>query len=165
MKRSWAKDHLKKILNPEGIETQVESLKAQKLKIVTLNGCFDLLHAGHLEMIYQASLAGDVLIVALNSDDSIKRLKGENKPVVPLEYRLRMIAALEFVDYVTWFSEDDPRHLLGLIKPHVHANGAEYGENCIEAETVRKNGGRIFLIDRFFGLSTTEIINRIRQCV
>lgn len=122
-----------------------------------------MLHAGHLYIIHQASLQADCLIVALNSDASIKRYKGLKRPIISLEYRLSMMAALEFVDYVTWFEEDDPRKILSLIRPQVHVNGAEYGESCIEADTVRQNGGRLHLVERIPSLATSEIIKAI-QC-
>lgn len=129
--------------------------------IATLNGSFDLMHAGHLEMIYQASLQADVLILALNTDRSIQQYKSPLRPIIPLEFRLRMMAALEMVDYVTWFDETDPRQILSLIKPNVHVNGAEYGENCIEAEVVKSYGGKIHIVSLVPGLSTSQIIKKI----
>lgn len=119
------------------------------------------MHAGHLEIIYQASLVADILIVALNSDSSIKKYKSPNRPIIPLEERLKMMAALQFVDYVTWFDETDPIALLEKIKPDVHVNGAEYGAKCIEADTVKKHGGRVEIVQLVPGLSTSEIIKKI----
>ena len=121
-----------------------------------------MLHAGHLQIIYEASLQGDVLIVALNSDASIKKYKSIKRPIIPLKYRLMMMAALEFVDYVTYFEETDPCRILSMIKPDVHVNGREYGENCIEADTVKKNGGRLHLVELVPSLSTTKIIEKIK---
>jgi rfaE bifunctional protein nucleotidyltransferase chain/domain len=152
-----------KILPPEELEERVAALKREGKTIATLNGSFDLLHAGHLEMIYQASLQADVLLMALNTDRSIQQYKSPLRPIIPLEYRLQMIAALFMVDYVTWFDETDPRVLLGKIKPHVHVNGAEYGENCIEAEVVKAGGGRIHIVSLVPGLSTSKIIERIKH--
>jgi rfaE bifunctional protein nucleotidyltransferase chain/domain len=129
-----------------------------------LNGSFDLLHAGHLFIIYQASLQADRLIVALNSDLSIQRYKSSDRPIIPLQYRLEMIAALEFVDYVTWFDETDPCKLIEKIKPDVHVNGKEYGENCIEAPVVKACGARLHLVDRIPSLATSFIIEKIKQC-
>ncbi len=149
-----------KWIDPLEIETRVGTLKQQGLTIATLNGSFDLLHAGHLHMIYEASLQADRLIVALNTDSSIQRYKSPLRPIVPLHYRLRMIAALEFVDYVTSFDETDPRQLLSQIKPHVHVNGTEYGSDCIEAEIV-KQSGRLHLVSLIPGLSTTTLIKKI----
>ena len=93
-----------------------------------------------------------MLIVALNSDRSIQQYKGADRPIIPLEMRLQMMAALEFVDYVTWFEETDPIKLLSIIKPDIHVNGSEYGENCIEAETVKSNGGKIHIVTLVHGL-------------
>lgn len=152
-----------KYIAPSELEQKVADLKNQGLKVATLNGSFDLLHAGHLEILTQASLQGDVLIVALNSDQSIQAYKSPSRPIIPLEYRLRMMAALEMVDYVTWFDETDPRELLGKIRPHVHVNGAEYGEQCIEASTVLSHGGRIHIVQLVPGLSTSSIIKKIKN--
>lgn len=152
-----------KIIAPEHLEKKLAEIRARNQTIATLNGSFDLLHAGHLEMIYQASLQGDVLLVALNSDASIQAYKSPDRPIIPLEYRLQLMASLEFVDYVTWFHELDPRNFLSLVKPDVHVNGAEYGENCIEASVVKASGGRIHIVDLVPGLSTTTIIQKIVQ--
>ncbi len=159
--QTWSEKAQEKIIHPDKLPTFAKDLKNKGFKIATLNGSFDLLHAGHLEMIYQAKLQGDKLIVALNSDQSIKQYKSPSRPIIPLEYRMRLMAALEFVDYVTWFEETDPRTLLAKIKPDVHVNGSEYGANCIEAETVKENGGRIHIVNLIPGLSTSEIIKKI----
>ena len=158
---SFVESIQRKWISPEDLEQKIGELRKLGKKIVTLNGSFDLLHAGHLEMIYQASLQGDVLIVGLNTDESIQKYKSPLRPIVPLEYRKQMMAALEFVDYVTWFSETDPRDMLKKIRPDVHVNGAEYGENCIEAETVLSGGGRIHIVSLVPGISTSEMIRKI----
>jgi rfaE bifunctional protein nucleotidyltransferase chain/domain len=100
--------------------------------------------------------------MALNSDRSIQQYKSPLRPIIPLEFRLQMIAALFMVDYVTWFEETDPRNLLAKIKPDVHVNGAEYGENCIEAEVVKAGGGRVHIVSLIAGLSTSKIIEKIK---
>ncbi len=120
------------------------------------------MHAGHLQIILEASQVADVLVLALNTDRSIQQYKSPDRPIIPLEYRLQMMAALGFVDYVTWFDELDPIKILSVIKPDVHVNGAEYGENCIEAETVRSNGGRIHIVQLVPGLSTSQILKKIQ---
>lgn len=155
----------KKLIEPGCIEEKAASLRARGLTIATLNGSFDLMHAGHLYMVHQASKQADRLIVALNSDASIQKYKSVERPIIPLEFRLQMMAALEFVDFVTWFEETDPRELLGKIKPDVHVNGAEYGVDCIEGDVVRANGGRLHLVDRIPGLATSSIIEKIKKCV
>lgn len=159
-----SKEHYKhKIIPPEHLSIQVAHLRNAGKKITTLNGSFDLLHAGHLHIINEASKTGDVLIVALNTDRSIQEYKSPSRPIIALEYRLQMMAALGFVDFVTWFDETDPRKLLEMIKPDIHVNGSEYGQNCIEAETVLANGGRIHIVDLVPGLSTSQIIKKIQQ--
>lgn len=158
---TFAEAMLSKLIEPDLIASKVLELRCLRNTIATLNGSFDLMHAGHLEIIYQASKQADVLILALNTDRSIKEYKSPLRPIIPLEYRLHMMAALEMVDYLTWFDETDPRQILSRIKPDVHVNGAEYGENCIEAETVRSHGGRIHLVSLVPGLSTSQIIKKI----
>ncbi len=155
----------KKLVEPNHVEEIVRSLRQKGKTLATLNGSFDLLHAGHLYIIHQASLQADILFVALNSDFSIQQYKGKNRPIIPLHYRLEMMASLEFVDHVTWFEETDPRELLRIIRPDVHVNGAEYGSACIEAETVAEGGGRLHLVDRIPSLSTSALIERILVCV
>lgn len=157
----WTDDFKKKLILPERLQDAVEGIKSRGRTIATLNGSFDLLHAGHLHMIYSASQVADCLIVALNSDTSIRQYKSPDRPIIPLQYRLQMMAALEFVDFVTYFDETDPIKLLSVIQPDVHVNGAEYGENCIEAETVKAYGGRIEIVKLVEGLSTSNIINKI----
>lgn len=152
-----------KWIDPKDLESKISALKMSGNSIVTLNGSFDLLHAGHLHMIHQASLQGDILIVALNSDSSIQKYKSPKRPIIPLQYRLKMMAAVDFVDYVTSFEETDPRMLLEKIKPNVHVNGSEYGLNCIEAEVVKTHGGRLHIVELVPGLSTSNIIQKIKE--
>lgn len=159
--RTWTDEHTKKIIPPEALENAVGEIRKAKKTISTLNGSFDLLHAGHLQIIFEASQVADILIVALNSDDSIKQYKSADRPIIPLKYRLEMLTALEFVDFVTWFDETDPIRLLSIIKPDVHVNGSEYGENCIEAKTVKDNGGIIHIVQKIPGLSTSQILEKI----
>jgi D-glycero-beta-D-manno-heptose 1-phosphate adenylyltransferase len=159
----WSVAYQKKVIHPSELSMCVQNLREQKKTIATLNGSFDLLHAGHLQIIFEASQVCDILIVALNTDHSIKQYKGLNRPIIPLEHRLQMLAALEFVDYITWFDESDPRHLLSIIQPDIHVNGAEYGENCIEAETIRSNGGKIHIVQLMPGLSTTSLLQKIQE--
>lgn len=160
----WAEESQKKILDPKDVETKVASLRRQHKTIATLNGSFDLLHAGHLYILFEASKVADVLIVAVNSDTSVRAYKNPKRPIISLPYRIEMLTAIAFVDYVTWFDETDPRSILEKIKPDVHVNGSEYGENCIEAEVVKKNGGRLHLVERIPGLATSDIIRKIQTC-
>ena len=157
------KNFQKKILTRTQL---VDACNSERLKgkiIVTCNGSFDLFHYGHLVFLDYARKQGDVLIVAINSDSSIKKYKSENRPMVPEEQRAQMIAALEIVDYVHIFNETVPMPFIEAVKPDFHANGAEYGEDCIEAEAVKKVGGKIYLVPRVAGLSTTELIRKIKN--
>ncbi|MBS0626150.1 MAG: adenylyltransferase/cytidyltransferase family protein [Verrucomicrobia bacterium] len=154
----------KKLVEPQALEEKTAALRSEGLTIATLNGSFDMMHAGHLYIVSEAKKQADCLLVALNSDRSIQQYKNPLRPIVPLQYRLEMVAALEFVDFVTWFEETDPIQLLLKIRPDVHVNGAEYGENCIEAPTVRSYGGRLHLVNRIPTLSTSTLIEKIRQC-
>lgn len=159
----WSEAYKKKIIPPAHLKEAVEDLQKEKKSIATLNGSFDLMHAGHLEIIFAASQVCDILLVALNTDSSIQLYKSIHRPIISLEYRMQMMAALEFVSYVTWFDETDPRALLSIIRPDVHVNGSEYGENCIEAETVRSFGGRVHIVPLIPGLSTSAILRKIKE--
>lgn len=154
-----------KYVSPEALAEKILELRQERKTIATLNGSFDLLHSGHLKMIYEASQQADVLLMALNSDSSIQKYKSPLRPIVPLENRLEMVAALQFVDYVTCFNETDPIAFLELVKPDVHVNGAEYGDECIEAKVVKKHGGRIHIVQLVPGLSTSNLIKKIKSCV
>lgn len=150
-----------KLILPSELAEKIFKIRQGKV-LVTVNGSFDLLHAGHLHQLYEAKKQGDLLLVALNSDASIQQYKSMDRPIIPLKYRLQMISALEMVDYVTYFDELNPLALLEKIKPDVHVNGIEYGENCIEAALVKAQGGRLHLVDRIDSLSTTAIIDKIK---
>lgn len=160
----WSEPARKKIILPEKLPAKIQELRDRQKTIATLNGSFDLMHAGHLHIIYEASMQADVLITALNSDASIKLYKSLDRPIIPLKYRMEMMAAISFVDYITWFHETTPLSILELIQPDVHINGAEYGENCIEADIVKKYGGRIHIVELVPGLSTSNIIKKIKAC-
>lgn len=138
-------------------------LRSQGRRIVTLNGSFDILHAGHLYFIREARKQGDVLIVGLNSDASIRGNKGPSRPYIGEEDRAKLLLALRDVDYVHIFDEPAPMAFLELVRPDVHVNGAEYGADCIEAPTVIANGGRIHLVDRLPSLSTSDLVRRIQE--
>ncbi|CCB85255.1 MULTISPECIES: adenylyltransferase/cytidyltransferase family protein [Parachlamydia] len=161
MEKTWKKACEKKVCPPDQIESFVAGIRQAGKTIATLNGSFDLLHAGHLQILFEASQVGDCLIVALNTDRSIQAYKNPLRPIISLEYRIEMMAALEFVYAVTWFDETDPRSILSKIKPDVHVNGSEYGLNCIEADIVKAHGGRIHIVDLVPGLSTSQIVQKV----
>ncbi len=155
-------NHLKsnKIKTLEELKDIINDLKAQGKRIATTNGSFDILHVGHVLSLEIAKKQGDVLIVALNSDKSVKSYKSVDRPIVPQEQRAKMLASLSVVDYVVIFDEDDPRNVLSVIKPDVHVK-AKSGYKGIEKDVVEKNNGKIFLFDPVKGFSTTNIINKI----
>jgi D-beta-D-heptose 7-phosphate kinase/D-beta-D-heptose 1-phosphate adenosyltransferase len=130
--------------------------------VVFTNGCFDILHRGHVHVLRQAKAAGDLLIVALNSDRSVQEIKGANRPVLPETDRVELIGAMEMVDYVIIFDEPDPYKLIAAIKPDVLAKGGDWSaEKIIGADVVEQAGGRIVMIPYLKGFSTSEIIERI----
>jgi D-beta-D-heptose 7-phosphate kinase / D-beta-D-heptose 1-phosphate adenosyltransferase len=137
------------------------TLRARGQRIVTINGSFDILHNGHLYILNEARKRGDVLIVGLNSDASVRGYKGANRPVVPERRRAEMLLALRMVDYVHVFDEPDPVAFLKEIRPDVHVNGSEYGENCIESSTVKDAGGSIYIVNRIPGLSSSSLIDAV----
>ncbi len=160
---SWKQYSQAKSIQPEKLLSCVASIRSDGKTIATINGSFDLLHAGHMYMLFEASKTADVLIVAVNTDASVRAYKSEQRPIIPLSYRVEMLTALGFVDYVTWFDETDPRAILEMIRPDVHVNGVEYGQECVEAEQVKRNGGKLHLVERIPGLATSEIIQKIEE--
>jgi D-beta-D-heptose 7-phosphate kinase / D-beta-D-heptose 1-phosphate adenosyltransferase len=150
-----------RIVTRDELRPLVARLRSAGKRIVTINGSFDLLHAGHLHIIKEAKQQGDVLIVGLNSDASVRMYKGAARPVVPEAERAQMLLALRYVDYVHIFGESVPMPFIEVIRPDVHVNGAEYGENCVEAEVVRNVGARLHLVERIDGLSTSAILQKL----
>ena len=154
-------DKLKSVA--EIISIAAEARK-KALKVVFTNGCFDLLHRGHVHILRQAKAAGDLLIVALNSDRSVSRIKGPRRPVMPETDRVELIAAMEMVDYVVVFDEPDPYKLIDAIRPNVLAKGGDWKiEEVVGADIVERDGGQIAVIPYLKGFSTSEIIERIRN--
>lgn len=131
--------------------------------IVTTNGCFDLIHAGHIQYLHETASLGDKLVVGLNSDASVKRLKGETRPLQNESDRLKIMASLKMVDLAFIFSEDDPREFIKLIKPDFHVKGGDYTEDILERETVEENGGKVAIVSFKDGRSTTGIINKMNR--
>lgn len=133
-------------------------------RVVFTNGVFDLLHAGHVRSLQGAASLGDVLVVGLNDDASVRRLKGEKRPIVPLAQRAEVVAALACVAYVTAFPEDTPARLIEAVAPDVLAKGADYaGKLVVGADFVEARGGRVELIPLVEGVSTTDLVQEILQ--
>ena len=142
----------------------VQELKEQNKSIVFTNGCFDILHIGHVRYLKESAKFADIMIIGLNSDSSVKRLKGETRPINNESDRAELLSELGFVDYVVIFEEDSPVNLLDEIKPDIYTKGADYTlETLPEAPTVLKNGGRVEFIDLVVGKSTTNVIKKIEQ--
>jgi D-beta-D-heptose 7-phosphate kinase/D-beta-D-heptose 1-phosphate adenosyltransferase len=142
----------------------VAGLKKSGKKIVFTNGCFDLMHFGHAKYLEDARKEGDVLIVAVNSDSSIKRIKSEKRPIVDERNRLRLVAALESVDYVTLFSEDTPLKTIRALKPDVLVKGADWNQDdVVGGDFVRSYGGCVSTVKLVQGLSTSNLIYKIAR--
>ena len=140
----------------------LQQAKADGAVVVTTNGCFDVLHLGHLRYLQASRQLGDLLVVAVNSDSSVRQLKGENRPLVPEEERAEMLAGLECVDYVVIFSELTPISLLSELKPNIHVKGGDYKlEQLIERDIVEANGGKVIVGLNVPGKSTTNLIQVI----
>ena len=146
------------------LQQHVENLKQQRKKIVFTNGGFNILHVGHIRSLQDAKQLGDVLVVAVNSDASLRRLKGVNYFLIPEDERLEVLAALECVDVLTIFSEPTVDSLLLKLQPHIHAKGTDYTKESVpERETVLSYGGKIAIVGDAKDHSSSSIISRIRE--
>lgn len=153
-----------KILSPDEIKHQAKRWKLLNRKVVFTNGCFDILHQGHITILSQAAESGDVLIVGVNSDASVKRLKGDDRPVNDESFRALMLASLTIVDAVVLFEEDTPLYLINLTEPDVLLKGGDYTiDQIVGAEEVIKNGGEVKIVPFVNGYSTTALIKKIQQ--
>jgi D-beta-D-heptose 7-phosphate kinase/D-beta-D-heptose 1-phosphate adenosyltransferase len=153
-----------KILGRDDLVARAATWRMAGKRIVFTNGCFDLLHAGHLSLLSQAAKLGDVLVLAINSDASVKRLKGPERPLVPQEDRAAVLAALGFVDAVTIFDEDTPLEVLQSVRPHVLVKGGDYKiEGVVGREFMEASGGRVALVPLTPEKSTTALVERIRR--
>ncbi|MDR1168881.1 MAG: D-glycero-beta-D-manno-heptose 1-phosphate adenylyltransferase [Heliobacteriaceae bacterium] len=146
------------------IKNLIDRLHAEGKTVVTTNGCFDILHAGHVRYLEKAKSFADKLIVLLNSDKSVKNIKGEGRPINNENDRAEVLSALKSVDYVVLFDEDSPRGLLEEIKPDIHAKGADYtAETLPEADVILNSGGKLEFIEFVAGRSTTNIIEKVNK--
>ncbi len=153
-----------KITSPAALQRILRRHRAHGRTVVFTNGCFDLLHAGHVTLLERAKHLGDVLVVALNSDRSTRRLKGSSRPIMSQRDRARLLAALASVDYVTVFNESTPQRLVELLRPDVLVKGADWGRGrIVGAEEVNAWGGRVVRVPLVRGYSTTGLIERIQR--
>lgn len=153
----------RKIASPSALARLLREAKRRGRRVVFTNGCFDLVHAGHVKLLERAKRLGDVLVVALNSDRSVRTLKGAARPIIPQQDRALLIAALACVDYVTIFDERTPERLITRLQPNVLVKGADWGRGrVVGREVVERHGGRVVRIPLLQGHSTTSLIERIR---
>lgn len=151
----YSSEHLAQLLTEESHTAS---------RVVFTNGCFDLLHKGHVSYLEKARELGDFLVVALNSDESIRQLKGPSRPISSLSDRMEVIAALESVDYVTWFEEATPLELIKKLKPQILVKGGDWAvSQILGSEDVLARGGQVYSLPYIPGRSTTELIARARQ--
>ncbi|RJQ51969.1 MAG: D-glycero-beta-D-manno-heptose 1-phosphate adenylyltransferase [Actinobacteria bacterium] len=145
-------------------ELEKELLSRPPGRVVFTNGCFDLLHVGHLSTLRKAKGLGDILVVGVNSDASVRRLKGAGRPFVSHSERAELVAALEPVDFVVVFEETTPEALIARIRPDVHVKGGDYAEADLpEARLVRSYGGEVVIVEEVAGKSTTELARRLER--
>jgi D-beta-D-heptose 7-phosphate kinase/D-beta-D-heptose 1-phosphate adenosyltransferase len=154
----------RKIVTQAELQVLLNAARARGEAIVFTNGCFDVLHAGHVQYLYEARRAGDVLVVGLNSDASVRRAKGPGRPLVPATDRADVLAALEMVDLVTIFDEDTPLDLIKAVRPQVLVKGSDWAlDEVVGRAEVEATGGRVVLVPVRAGVSTTEILARSRS--
>jgi rfaE bifunctional protein nucleotidyltransferase chain/domain len=153
-----------KILSLEKAVAQVNDWKKHGKKVVFSNGCFDILHAGHADYLEKAKALGDYLVMGLNTDDSVSRIKGSLRPIINEEFRAILLSALACVDMVVFFNEDTPFELIKALIPDILVKGKDYEiSNIVGADIVLQHGGKVETIELTEGLSTTSIIKKIKQ--
>ena len=152
-----------KILTTEALAKRRAELKSKGKTLVFTNGCFDILHTGHVDYLAYSRSLGDALVVGINSDASVRKNEGVKRPIVPQDERARMLASLECVDFVTLFDMPEPLELICAVLPDVLVKGSDWAHNVVGREIVEANGGRVALATLTPGWSTSEIIRRIRD--
>ena len=153
-----------KIFNIKDLSKIINEWRLNGDKIVFTNGCFDLIHLGHLEILARSADLGDKLIVGINSDESIKKIKGNSRPIIEEDSRAKQLAAIEFIDAVILFNEDTPYNLINLLKPDVLTKGGDYKKNdIIGNELINKEQGEVVIIPLTQGYSTTSILEKIKN--
>ena len=152
----------RKVLTPDQARRVRQCLKRTRARLVFTNGCFDLIHPGHVAFLQRARSLGDALLVGLNSDDSVRRIKGRGRPILSVEERIGVLAGLEAVDYICVFEEDTPHNILRNLLPDILVKGGDYSPDQIVAREVVENaGGRAATVSTAFDTSTTAVIKRI----
>jgi rfaE bifunctional protein nucleotidyltransferase chain/domain len=157
-------DAAEKILERNSLKAKVDSLRLEGKVVVFTNGCFDFLHVGHVRYLQKARKRGDCLLVAVNSDSSVRQIKGPTRPIIPEEQRAEVVAALACVDWVTIFDEPDPLVLIKLLKPHVLVKGDDWPEEkIVGASEVKEAGGKVSRIPVEIEVSTSDILEKVRH--
>ena len=152
------------VIDRKNIGNVVTTLKAEGKKIVFTNGCFDILHVGHVRYLKEAKALGDILILGLNSDCSVKSLKGSNRPINNESDRAEVLSALKAIDYVVIFDEKTAENIVGEVKPDIYAKGGDYSIDTLpEAKIVAEHGGKTVLLQLVDGKSSTNIINKCKE--
>ncbi|MDP7503834.1 MAG: D-glycero-beta-D-manno-heptose 1-phosphate adenylyltransferase, partial [Nitrospinota bacterium] len=151
-----------KIFSRPGLEKRLQTDRAKGREVVFTNGCFDLMHVGHIQYLQQAKELGDILVIGLNDDASVRRVKGEGRPLIEERQRAQLLAALGCVDYVVFFPEDTPEELIRAVRPDILVKGGDYApEDVVGREQVESSGGRVEVLPFVDGVSTTRIVNTI----
>ena len=155
---------MKRVLNREEASKLIEDLKKQGKQVVFTNGCFDILHVGHMTYLEEAKEFGDYLFVGVNSDESVKRLKGPTRPINSEDDRAELLAGLKAVDYTVIFTEDTPVELIGELKPSIHVKGGDYKKDDLpETKVVESYGGRVEIVSLVEGKSTSNVVKKIQN--
>jgi D-beta-D-heptose 7-phosphate kinase/D-beta-D-heptose 1-phosphate adenosyltransferase len=152
-----------KVIDQVQLTALSEAWQSQGRRVVFTNGCFDILHRGHIQYLNRAKALGDVLVVGVNSDESVQRLKGPERPINSLDDRLQVLAALSSVDHIVSFGEDTPHELIRLVRPRTFVKGGDYTHETLpEAQLVEELGGTVRILPFLEDRSTTRIIERVR---
>ena len=155
-----------KVLNRYQFAQYVQSCKKEGKKVVFTNGCFDLVHYGHINYLEKARALGDILVIGVNTDESVRKLKGPQRPITQEFDRARLLAAFEFVDAITLFSDETPKELIAECIPSVLVKGSDYDiKDIVGADTVIENGGEVKTLDFVDGYSSTNVINKIKSLI
>lgn len=153
-----------KILQYRDLELYLKNLNSENKKVVFTNGCFDIIHRGHVDYLAKAASFGDVLLIGVNTDNSVKRLKGNTRPIQDEYSRALILAAFSFVDIVIMFDEDTPYELINMIQPDILVKGSDYkAEDIVGYDILKAKGGKVITMDFVEGFSTSLIINKIKE--
>ncbi len=153
-----------KIIEGESLKRQLSVWRFLGKRIVFTNGCFDIIHLGHIDYLSKAKDLGDILIVGLNTDDSVKRIKGDTRPITDEKSRAMILSSLRFVDAVAFFNEDTPHNLIKEVQPDILIKGSDYkADEIVGSDIVQKKGGKVITIEYLEGYSTTSILDKINN--